>query len=98
MHAGNWYEDRWGEPEEVRWENRVARVRPYESDISIELPMSSSAYPAAQLPHYKHFNEPQTWRTQTVDFPQDPNMPYLRKSSIDTTTTKGEMDSHLHQV
>lgn len=96
--AGNWYEDRWGEPEQLKYTDRVAKIRDHETALDVSLRNSPTHQVSAKPPHLTRYSKPNTWRTQTVDLCKDASTPYIPDVNVVRVTTKNDADSHLAEV
>ena len=99
--AGNWYEVRWGRPEELSYDEKVAgkHRREAEEALQIPAPITSYWYPATEGPRLQRLAEPNSFRVQTVDVAADPSKPHIAASTTaGCETTAQAMSSRLHEV
>ena len=100
-YAGNWYESRIGQPEELSYAEKTAARgrRPSEPQLQVYPEVTGDTSRPVQGPRLRRFAEPNTWRTQTVDVAQSAAEPHVAAPTIARCrTAKQDMDAHLHEV
>jgi hypothetical protein len=90
--AGNWYESRWGEPEELDYDGKVAarHRRAAEPALQIPAPSTSVWWPSTEGPRLQRLGEPNTFRTQAVDYPSDKSAPHVAAETMSWCRTTNQ--------